>query len=171
MNPGNSPCMLIAVPNFSVLRMNAIRIRDEEINKTKYDVIRWLIGEPPAGRNKWRMEALKKTNRVYLVDTANIIPVSTLRFKDMIATLENIWLQERYDYQITIGSLGSKMQHVGTFFFLHLHKDVGLWLSEPKAFRANKFSVGSGSAWVIRFGSTSILRKMLDRYMTYTWTI
>jgi hypothetical protein len=168
MNPGNKPTILVAVPNFSVMRMNAMITRDQEINKTPYDNIIWLLGEPPAETNKWRVDAIKRTHNL-TTNNQKIFPVSTLDYKDMLKSLENIWLENRYSNSMTIACLGSKMQHVGTLLFLYLHQEVGLWMSEPKKFQAQKFSSGFGNAWQVRFGLTKDLRKRLNEYMKFSW--
>lgn len=167
MNSGNMTSLLIAVPNFNILRMQAIIERDREINKTPNENIYWLIGDPPSVRNKWRSEAIKISNNLF----TNITYVSTLEYKEMLKTFETIWLNNRYKYYMTIGSLGSKMQHLGTFFFICLHPDVGLWMAEPKQFRAKQFSSGCGFIWQIRFGETKELRDFLAIYHTFKWKL
>ena len=82
---------------------------------------------------------------------------------------EDIWLDTRYNYHMSIGSLGSKMQHLATCLFLYLHQDTALWLSEPKEFQAKRFSSGSDKAWQIDFGDTENLKNILKKYMTFTW--
>lgn len=171
MNPGNRPTILMAVPNFSAMRMNAIITRDLELNKTAAENVYWLIGVPPEERNQWRSEAVVKTNNLRGVREANILHVSTLDYKEMLKTLEDVWLRSRHSHHATIGSLGSKMQHLGTFLFLYLHKDVGLWVAEPQKFRFDRYSSGVGPQWCARLGRTANLRGTLDRYMTFTWRL
>jgi hypothetical protein len=171
VNPGNKPCALIAVPNFSCKRMNAIVARDGELNKTKYDDIVWLIGKPPADHNEWRVDAVIKTNNLYNRAPNTIKPVSTIDYKEMMMTLEGVWSDYRYKYHLTIGSLGSKNQHLGSFFFLALHQDVGLWLAEPKEFRANRFSEGEGVCWQIDMGSMDVIRGRFSQYQTFRWKL
>lgn len=170
-NPGNKPCNLIAVPNFSCQRMNAIVARDSELNKTKYDDIVWLIGKPPAEHNAWRIDAVMKTNNLFKKPTTKIKSVSTLNYKEMIKALEDVWSDLKYKYHLTLGTLGSKNQHLGAFIFLALHQDVGLWLAEPKEFRANRFSEGQAASWQINFGSMASLRNALSSYLTFRWRL
>ena len=168
-NPGNRPSILVAVPNFSSSRMSTIVARDKEINKTSFENISWLIGEPPSEHNKWRMDAVRVTNNLKSFDNPNIQAVCTLKYKEMLVALENIWSENRYNYYMTIGSLGSKKQHLGTFFFLALHNDIGLWLAEPKEFNAKRFSGGHGDTWQIKFGSVPKLMQVLKKYMAFKW--
>ncbi len=171
LNPGNKTSLLVGLPNFSVKRMNAIVNFDREMNKTSYHNIRWLIGKPPSSNNEWRIDGVKKTNNLTNQPDSKIELLSTLYYKETIKTLENIWSETKYDYHITIGSLGSKMQHLGTFFFLAFHQDIGLILAEPKEFNANRFSSGSGDIWQLKIGNTTEISKLLDSYLTFKWEL
>ena len=173
MNPGNRPTTFVGIPNFSAGRMNALVTRDQEINKTSGRNCYWLIGEPPGTANEWRSEAVRRTNANNLAaaDESRLKFVSTLEYKDMLKTLEDIWLETRHSYHMSIGTIGSKMQHVGTFFFLCLHKDVGLLLTEPKTFRTTRYSSGRGQAWQICFEHTNALKRGLERYLTFRWQL
>ncbi len=171
MNCDNRPSALVAVPNFSALRMNAILSKDKEVNKTAFENTIWVIGEPPAVRNKWRVEAVKKTNNLEKISGGNITGVSTLNYKKMTEKLEEVWLQRHSRFYLSIGTLGSKMQHLGTFFFLWMHPDAGIWLAEPSRFQAASFSKGVDQAQSITLGDTTGLREELRKYRQYrlTW--
>lgn len=171
MNPGNRPTTFVAIPNFSAARMNALVTRDQEMNKTSARDIYWLIGEPPSLENDWRAEAVRLTNNLAVTDNAKIRFVPTLHYKEMIKALEDIWLETKHGYHMSIGTLGSKMQHVGTYFFLCLHKDVGLLLTEPKTFRSTKYSSGEGQGWQVCFGETRKLKEALQQYLTFRWKL
>jgi hypothetical protein len=168
-NPGNRPSKLVAVPNFSCSRMSTIKTKDKEINKTSDEDIVWLIGMPPAENNRWRAEAVIKTNNLLNQSQKNIHYVCTLDYKEIINKMENIWLDNKYDYQFTIGTLGSKMQHLGVGIFLWLHKDIGMIMAEPKEFKASKFSEGYGATWQIKIGNTIKFRKILAKYQKFQW--
>lgn len=169
MNSGNRASSLVAVPNFNPSRMNSMVSRDRDINKTAFKDIVWILGEPPSSRNNWRVEAIRRTNSLENVDASNLLSSSTLSYKEMIKSLESIWQARRYSHQISIASLGSKMQHLGTFIFLMLHQEVGLWLAEPAQFRAARFSEGVGSIWCVQLGHLSQLKAVLSLYMTFQW--
>ena len=165
-NPGSKPSVLVAIPNFSVKRMNAIVNYDAELNKTQREDIVWLVGEPPSDHNKWRMDAVKITNSLNNVCSKS---VSTFDYKDIIKSLYEIWDQYKYTHHMTVGSLGSKLQHLGTYFFLSLHREIGLWLAEPQEFKADRFSEGHGSCWQLKFGATGKIRELIDSYRTFKW--
>lgn len=166
-NPRAQPSCLVAVPNFSALRMGAIVQRDRELNKTKFSDIVWLIGEPPSEENKWRMEAVKETHDLTNVRSENLVSVSTLYYREVLKTLEGIWLDRRYKFHLSVGSLGSKLQHLAIFLFLWLHPDCGLWIAEPSKFKADRFSTGVGQIWMLDFGGVPDLRTVLDSYGTF----
>ena len=169
MNPGNKPSILFAIPNFNSIRMQSIKEKDLELNKTESKNIKWLIGMPPKTENKWRAEAILKTNTLEGIDTNNLEYISTLDYKEIIKTLESHWMTNKYSYHISIGSLGSKMQHLGIFFFVLLHQDVGLWLAEPVEFKAKTYSKGVCNLYEIDFGFTKYIREKLSTYRQYVW--
>lgn len=170
MNPGNRPSAFVGVPNFSAARMNALITRDQELNKTSSDNTYWIIGSPPNVRNQWRVEAIRQTNSLLHVNPSNIRFVSTLYYKEMLKALEEIWLNTKHNYHLSVGTLGSKMQHVGTYLFMCLHKDVGLLLAEPTAFQTASYSSGIGDIWQLKLGRTAKIRDLLSKYLTFDWS-
>src|SRR3712207_8526259 len=60
-------------------------------------------------------------------------------------------------------TLGSKMQHLGTFLFLQMHPEVGLVLSEPNDFVAGRFSQGIGQVWVMKARSEEHTSELQSR--------
>ena len=169
MNPGNRPSVLVAVPNFSCLRMAAILAHDRDLNKTPREDVVWIVGDPPGEGNQWRRAAVERTNNLGQVHSEQLRYVSTLKYKDMIRSLEDIWQDRRYSHNLTVGSLGSKMQHLGTFLFLSMHPDVGIWLSEPEEFKADRFSHGVGAQWQLDFGSVVGFLDRLRAYRKFEW--
>jgi hypothetical protein len=162
--------ILIAIPNFNPIRMQSIKEKDFDDNKTEGKNIQWIIGEPPSDRNRWRMDALLKTNGIADLKSPNVSYISTFQYKDIIKHLEVIWDTNKYSSHMSIGSLGSKLQHLGTFFFVWLHPDTGLWLAEPREFKSKAYSVGFRQVYQINFGATQILRKKLGEYMQFIWS-
>jgi hypothetical protein len=171
MNAGNTASLLVAIPNFSAMRMNAIVARDQELNKTAEENIIWFIGVPPSGENQWRVDALRKTHNLKNIHADRITTVCTLNYKEIFKALEHTWLENRYQRQMTIANLGSKMQHLGASIFLQLHQEVGLWMAEPHEFRANRFSDGCGSAWQLDVGATRSLKQLLEGYLKFKWKL
>ena len=151
--------------------MNAIIEKDREINKTAFENIIWMIGEPPSKEKEWRVNALEKTNNLTNLKKEIRLSISTIAYTDTLKALEGVWLKNRYEYHLSIGSLGSKMQHLGTFFFMLLHQDVGIWMAEPVSFQGKLYSTGFGRAYEIHFGNTEILNSSLTNYMKFDWKL
>lgn len=172
MNAANFPGKLILIPNFNPIRANAIISKESEMNKNNRDIV-WLIGVPPGpeeGRRTdkdWRVDALIQTySKICKPEKA--VRVCTFKYKKIIEALENLWLENRYKCYLSIGNLGSKMQHLGTKIFLMMHPDVGLWVSEPKIFKASEYSKGSATTWQTDFESLKTFRENIKTYMTFT---
>ena len=85
--------------------------------------------------------------------------------------LEEIWETSYATHHVVIATLGSKMQHVGTFLFLQTHPEVGLVLSEPSNFVASRFSSGIGQIWLLDLGSIGELKTLLEARgtLSYEW--
>lgn len=172
-NPGNKPATLVMMPNFNVIRTGTIIQRDRELNKTGDEDIVWIIGVPPGEKNRWRADAMLKTNRPHTgaIPAERLRYASTFDYQETLRVLEEIWQSRRYSSHLSIGALGSKLQHIGVYFFIHLHPEIGLWLTEPRQFKASQYSHGVGSAWAIAFGYTVALRENLARYMKFNWQL
>ena len=108
---------------------------------------------------------------LYLVEAKDNIPVSTRHYKDMVRSLEEQWLEWHLERHLVVATLGSKMQHLGTFFFLKMHPEAGLIISEPSRFVAERFSKEVGPVWWSDFGCIEGLRKRVGEYGTlrYCW--
>ena len=167
-NVGDLPTRLVVIPNFSRDRTETMITRACELYNAHRDNVVWLIGQPPdEAKNGWRVEGL---SRLYFANNLGV-PVSTLNYKEMAWKLSDLWEEFESKYHMVILTLGSKMQHLGTFLFLQAHKDVGLVLSEPGGFVADRFSKGVGSTWKIQLGSILALRELILKrgMMKFEW--
>lgn len=99
---------------------------------------------------------------LYLLANSGI-PVSTLDYKDVAGKLGELWAEWEGRHHMVVVTLGSKMQHFGTFLFLLAHWDVGLVLSEPGEFVADRFSTGIGASWIVDLGEIGELNKLVRR--------
>lgn len=165
------PPVLLAIPNFSPVRMNAMVRRAEELHGVRQSTEHWLVGEPASSENQWRMEAVKRTNNLADVNSSCLHQASTLQYKQTIGLLEGLWDDNKHTAAVSIATLGSKMQHMAVALFCRMHKEVCLWLSEPLEFAANRFSEHVGKLWLLEFGSCDALRDTLDSYGGYEWRL
>jgi len=161
-NPDALPVQIVAIPNFSLTRMKAMLAHCDRQFNAVADESLWILGDPPErGTNGWRTGALQK---LYVAPPNRSISVSTLNYQDILTKLEVEWEDAALERQLVIATLGSKMQHVGVLLFLMLHPDVGLVLSEPTEFVADRFSHGVGNRWWLPFGKIENLKALLSTW-------
>lgn len=168
-NIGELPTRLVVVPNFSRDRTETMIARATALYNARRDEIVWLLGRPPnTDKNGWRLDGI---GRLYFSDNRGI-PISTLDYKDAARKLGDLWDNFEGTHHMLIVTLGSKMQHLGTFLFLKAHWDVGLFLSEPGEFVASRFSRGIGQAWTVHLGLVDDIRQLLRgcRRLTFEWS-
>lgn len=167
VNPDPLSEALIAVPNFATVRMRTFITRFQETPGSDRDSIYWIFGRPPAADKKWRLNAIKQ---LHMREPYNSIEKAyeacTLDYKDIWRQFEEIWRKTHLNYHLTIATLGSKMQHLGTFFFLLMHPEVTLLLSEPKEYVAKQYSEEIEDCWVINLGNIKALKKVIASHGT-----
>lgn len=159
VNPDPLPDALIAIPNFATIRMRTFITRFQETPGSAKNKIFWILGLPPAADKKWRLPALKE-----LHDIKKQRQACTLDYKDIWRQLEEIWRTEHLNFHLNIATLGSKMQHLGQFFFLLTHPEITLLLSEPKGYKSKQYSTDVGDSWLLMFGNIGNLKKNIESY-------
>ena len=162
LHPGRNisalPTQVVAVPNFSRVRMREMLAYAEAQYNAALDETIWVVGQPPnEEKNGWRFEATKELYS----PMDNVIPISTRDYKAILWYLSDLWETLNFERHLVIAPLGSKMQHLGIFLFLKMKPDTGLILSEPKAFVASRFSSGVGPAWLLDLGCVAELKDLL----------
>ncbi len=167
-NVGPLATELVAVPNFSLLRMKAMLAHTESQYSVPKDKVRWFLAQPPDRvKNGWRYDALAVLYNVRNSGEA----VSTRDYREVFQRLDALWEELLAERHIVIASLGSKMQHLGTFLFLMMHRECGLVLCEPEEFIAARYTKGVGPKWWIDFGAIKSLRDALASRgdLQYRW--
>lgn len=162
------PVQVVAVPNFSRTRMREmLAFAENQYNAPVEDTV-WVIGQPPnESKNGWRFEAIKELYE----PMQTVVPVPTGDYKPIFWYLADLWESLNVERHLVISTLGSKLQHLGTFLFLKMHPDTGLVLSEPRSFVANRYSTGVGPLWWISFGVMAELRQLISSYgiLDFRW--
>jgi hypothetical protein len=170
LNSGTLATQLVVVPSFSLDRVKAMIAYAEQAYNASIDSVQWILGNPPnKSKHGWRRIALLE---LYSAEPAsNRQAISTRSYGDMLATLQDIWESKHLERHLVLASVGSKMQHLGTFLFLCIHAEVGLVLSEPQEYDARAYSTGIGPAWWLEFGTISKLRELLQSYrsLQFSW--
>ena len=160
-NPDKLPSSVVLVPNFAFERVNRMIDFATDRYSVPRDRYEWVIGVPPdREKNGWRHDALwnmfDKPQRKH--------EASTLDYKEILLVLQNLWEERRFSESLTIATAGSKAQHLGTFFFLLMHHEVALVLSQPKEFIASKYSEKTGPQWQLDIGS---IRDFVERLTSW----
>ena len=127
-----------------------------------------VLAQPPDRvKNGWCYDALAVLYNVRNSGEA----VSTRDYREVFQRLDALWEELLAERHIVIASLGSKMQHLGTFLFLMMHRECGLVLCEPEEFIAARYTKGVGPKWWIDFGTIKSLRDALASRgdLQYRW--
>lgn len=158
-NKHGLPARVVMIPNFSRERTNAMLSYAERNYAAGWsERIIWLLGDPPdRTKNGWRTEAI---GNLYGVRKSGVA-VCTRNYKEILRVLYDQWEDTCLDEHLILASLGSKMQHLGTFLFLKMRPEVGLVLSQPTDFVASKFSSGTGPLWWVDLGRIDQLMDLL----------
>lgn len=150
---------VIAIPNFSLHRMKSMLAFAESQYNVRGSNVRWYLGQPPDRvRNGWRFQALASLFNVRHEGAG----VSTRDYREILQRLDVLWEELHTERHLVIASLGSKMQHLGTFLFLAMHRECGLLLCEPREFISDRYSTGVGPQWWLDFGVIGELRRNLE---------
>lgn len=169
VNVGPLATELIAIPSFSRDRMMSLLAFAESRYNVRESSVRWFLGQPPDRlRNGWRFQALANLYNV----RHEGIGVSTRDYREVFQRLDLQWEELRTERHLVIANLGSKMQHLGTFLFLAMHRECGLLLCEPREFIAERYSAGIGPRWWLDFGAISEMRRVLESRGTleFVWS-
>ena len=159
-NHDKLPTKLIVIPNFSFERVNRMISFSVEQYSVKREDIEWILGVPPnQEKNGWRTSAITD-----IFQPTEKHHVNTLHYKEILKTLNDIYMSSYMNYHLMISTVGSKAQHLGTFIFLKIHPEVGLVLSEPEKFNAAKYSKSDGQLWHMNFGDLGIMN---DRILNW----
>jgi hypothetical protein len=105
--------------------MKAMIAHAEQNYNACIESAQWIIGNPPnKAKHGWRRSAMVE---LYSAEPASHKhAISTRSYADMLATLQDIWEEKHLDRHLVIATVGSKMQHLGTFLFHCIHPDVEL---------------------------------------------
>ena len=113
-NVGPLATEVIAIPSFSLQRMKSMLCHVESQYSVQDQDVRWFLGQPPDRvRNGWRYDAMAA---LYNVRDGGI-GVSTRDYKDVLQRLDRGLDEIDTQRHLIIATLGSKMQHLGCFFF------------------------------------------------------
>ena len=155
------PDCVILFPCFKAERSEAvIDFVDPSLSSNPGGRVVKLLGVPRLVEDRWRLEAMKKINRISKEERQ--YEVTTFDYKETLRTLETLHRELSERHRITISPLGSKMQALGTAFFCYMHPDVRVIFSIPKEYNAAQYSKGCKATWGINFGDMGVVRHNLE---------
>ena len=120
---------LIAFPSLETYQLTALRA---ELQPSRFTFIH---GIPPSPGNAWRLEAIKRINRVDTVKH-DAVSTSTLDYRDTLDCLLRLYCTHSERERLLISPTGSKMQTVAVGIFRAFMDDVQIVYPTPKEFRS-----------------------------------
>lgn len=170
-NPGKQevPPYLIILPTFNYERTISIISEffdaPEDDYKTIEDIF-WIVGRPNMEQTmiEERAEMLVNINNIR---TKNCCYAETIKYKEIISKLEELYCEKSLTRQIVIASHGSKMQSLGVALYSIMRPDVMVCHALPKEYKAKEYSKGCINKYYIPFGNVSLLREILFK-LDYT---
>jgi hypothetical protein len=118
---------LIAFPSLDAYQLTALRA---ELQPSRFSFIH---GVPPNPKNAWRADAIRKINRLDILehDSCN---ASTLDYRETLNCLLQIYGKHSDHQRLLISPTGSKMQAVAVGLFRAYFDDAQIVYPTPKAF-------------------------------------
>jgi hypothetical protein len=120
---------LIAFPSLETYQLTALRA---ELQPSRFTFIH---GIPPSPANEWRLEAIKRINRVGTVKH-DAFSTSTLDYRDTLDCLLRLYGTHSERERLLVSPTGSKMQTVAVGIFRTFLDDVQIVYPTPKEFRS-----------------------------------
>jgi hypothetical protein len=163
----NRPGHAIILPNFSYDRVTGMMACCYSLGVSEPDVS-FIIGSPAREEHRWITAALE---RLYSCPAGSVKNAGSVDYKMVMVHLREIWENTKDEKNLFIADLGSKAHHLGVFFFLLTHRDVGLVLSEPRKFSGASYSKGFTATQRLELGTLSALQKELSSWRTlkFAW--
>jgi len=145
------PAHLIIFPSFNPMYLSAIR---SEIQPSFLTIIN---GVPPSPENKWRLESIRRINRIEEILKDEYVAEyfsSTLYYIETFQIILEIYsLHSVYD-KLIIAPTGSKMQAVAIGLIRSFLDDISIIYPTPKSF-AKEYTSGIKNLYRIDLGTAS----------------
>ncbi|HAO79923.1 MAG TPA: hypothetical protein DCQ92_13320 [Verrucomicrobia subdivision 3 bacterium] len=141
---------LIAFPSLEAYQLTALRA---ELQPSRFTLIN---GIPPSPVNAWRLEAIKRINRVDTVKH-DTLTTSTLDYRETLDGLLRLYGIHSERERLLISPTGSKMQTVAVGLFRAFMDDVQIVYPTPKQFRSpDNYTNGVGQLYILPLEGFSI---------------
>ena len=130
---------LVAFPSFAHEQLTNL-IQELQPTYTEF-----IHGVPPARKNKWRTEAIRKLNHLTMDELRekNELETSTLDYRETLSTLLRIYAGRSMFDRLVVAPTGSKMQAVAVGLFRSALDDVQIVYPTPQVFpKPKKYTLG-----------------------------
>lgn len=154
-------CVML-IPGFDRDRaQSVISFVDPTLLISGREQIIWLVGKPHLPENIWRSELMKEIHGIGAQwPTFHLMP--TFDYKVTWHMLDSIYMGRCLRDRFTLSPMGSKFQAVGCALFCESRPDVRVVYATPFEYRTDAFTSGVSDIWVLQFGSTAQLRKLVN---------
>jgi hypothetical protein len=132
---------LIAFPSLEAYQLTALRA---ELQPSRLTLIH---GIPPSPANAWRLEAIRRINRVDTVKH-DALTTSTLDYRETLDCLLRLYGTHSERERLLISPTGSKMQTVAVGLFRTFMDDVQIVYPTPKEF-LSPYTEGIGQLYTL----------------------
>ena len=124
------PIRLIAFPSFAHEQLTNL------IQELQPTYAEFIHGVPPAPKNKWRTEAIRRRNLLTLNELRekNDHETSTLDYRETLHKLLDIYAERSMFDRLVVAPTGSKMQAVAVGLFRAVLHDVQIVYPTPQTF-------------------------------------
>lgn len=144
------PVRLVAFPSFNVDQLSVL------IGELQPSCLTLLHGLTPAKENHWRMNAIKKLNRIEEGSCDESFNVSTLDYRQTLDCLADIYNKHGSMERIILAPIGSKMQAVAVGIFRTFMSDIQIVYPATRQFAAPKeYTVGVSSVYKLKLDGFS----------------
>lgn len=134
---------LVAFPSLEAYQLTALRAQLQPSRFT------FIHGIPPSPANAWRLEAIRRINRVDTVKH-DALTTSTLDYRETLDCLLRLYGTHSERERLLISPTGSKMQTVAVGLFRTFMDDVQIVYPTPKEFRSpDNYTKGVGQFYTL----------------------
>jgi hypothetical protein len=122
------PIRVIAFPSWNATQMVALCA---EIQASYYTIIN---GMPPSEENRWRMDAVRRLNRIEMLSACEEVTSSTLDYRETLKILLEVYREHAQRNKLVISPTGSKMQTVAVGLMCGWFRDLQIAYPTPRKF-------------------------------------
>jgi len=151
------PLLIVAFPTFNYRELLAL------LNEITPHHFILLEGKPHESHNAWRLEAIRRLNRIIEENVLTTRTISTFDYLETLTALEEIYQDHHHTHKFLVSPTGSKLQTFSVFLFRQMHPDIQLIYPVTREF-ASEYTSGCSAIWQISIPCLADLVGWLDTY-------